>query len=170
MRFSVLCWLLMACSGPAVLPEQSVKEGHNAPAPKPERTCDQSDKSPALCAPCTTQCNTIPTGFWCISVLFEAKDSPLTICYSAEATCTKMRNEGFDIGAQVGECQTRESAYCFTMTDTPEQRVHWRCYDSEDDCGTLKQHAMGKNPEMLFGECSLTSPSRVAREQRTAAR
>ena len=94
----------------------------------------------------------------------DATRPTLTVCYSAESTCVKMRGDGVGIGAVVGECGPRESAYCFTMTDAPQQRVHWRCYESEDDCTRLRKRAMGEQPELHSGECGLTSPARLSQQ------
>lgn len=153
---------LVAC----IRPTASISESQVSNAPTGDNTCERPISQEKV----SNNPNTIPAGFWCAEFRKNEADVPLTVCYSAEATCAKLRKEGLDSGSLVSPCSASHSAYCFTITDALKQRVHWRCYDSMKGCTPLRQKAMVQLPNLDFGECGLTEPSLLKREQQTASR
>ena len=176
---------LVACSGttvpvaepqpttetvePAPEPESSPESElapETEPAPTPESasvpaapSCVSASIEKPICEPRDAA---IPPGFWCAEFRRSKDDEvPLTVCYSTNETCAKLRKEGLDTGALVSECRTGQTAYCFTMTDAPKQRVHWRCYDAMENCRSLRKAAMEKFPKLQIGECRLTNSAQV---------
>lgn len=160
---------LVACSGsalPVAQPQQTFETFEPAPLPAASVCKNDSTEEP-ICKPREA---TIPPGFWCAEFRKNKADNePLTVCYSTAETCARVRKEGLDGGGVVSECHTRQAAYCFTMTDAPKQRVHWRCYDSMEGCTPNRQIALKQLPKLQFGECGMTEP-RYQRAQQTAAR
>ena len=170
MKFAV--WIvacLVACSGsavPVVQPQQASEDVDSPPTP-PAPVCKSESTAEPICQPREAA---IPPGFWCAEFRKDkADEAPLTVCYSSAETCARVRKEGLDAGGVVSECQTSQVAYCFTMTDAPKQRVHWRCYDSMKGCTPSRKKAMAQLPKLQFGECGMTNPRRQ-QTQRTAAR
>ena len=57
----------------------------------------------------------------------------------------------------VSQCGTKGAAHCFTMIDDIEQKVHWRCYDSDDFCSVARQEHQSKHRVLEFSECQRTA-------------
>ena len=111
----------------------------------------------------------IPPGFWCAQSRRTAEENPLHVCFSSEGKCQTLRQSSIKSGNLVSTCQERDTAFCFTMTDKEEQRVHWRCYEAMNDCTLLRKKWLGDQPSFRFGRCVLTTPAGAVL-RRTATR
>lgn len=165
--------LLVACTGSAQLSEpQRTRSAVAPPAAALVEECDCACQGQSCEAAVSTpqEPTIIPTGFWCAESREAADSSPLNVCYSTEGTCKKLRKEGLASGYLMSACRSREAAYCFTATDADSQRVHWRCYETLDECLPLRKKAIDQQPTLPFSECGLTNPSPLRKKQQTAAR
>lgn len=168
----VVTSLLVACTGPTQLSEPQRTIGASTPPTAPAEDCDCACQG-QLCETAvstTPKATIIPTGFWCAESREAADSSPLKVCYSTEDTCKRLRKEGLASGYVMSACRSREAAYCFTATDADSQRVHWRCYETLDECLPLREKAIGQQPTLPYSECGLTNPSPLQNKRQTAAR
>ena len=96
----------------------------------------------------------LPSTFWCTESRKNPGAPPLNVCYSTEKKCTTLRKEAIDAGAVIGECRKSDSAACFSMVQDSEQRVHWRCYASMEECQPLRRRWLKEQPKLRIGQCS----------------
>lgn len=153
--------LLFACTGPTTHPvlEPERVDDAKAEAATASSQCGCSDQTQTCSSPTSgpSKAAIIPPGFWCSESRETANGPPLNVCYSTADTCNRLRKEGQATGILMSVCRSRESAYCFTMTDADGQRVHWRCYESMAECLPLREKAMSQQPTLPFSECSGSS-------------
>lgn len=95
----------------------------------------------------------LPSTFWCTETRKTPGSSPLNVCYGTRDKCITLRKEATEVGAVIGECRESDSATCFSMVQDAEQRVHWRCYASMEECQSLRKRWLKDQPKMRFGQC-----------------
>jgi hypothetical protein len=175
----VLLGVLAACSGPvAPVPESRAPQLVQCePTPASVATCECEDPAEKRCEPRLEEREPsvkVPgaPGFWC-ATFRKTPDSAkhLGACYRARATCERLRKEGITTGFDVSACEARDSAYCFTLADTVEHAMYWRCYDSDERCAIEHEKYRGKHPKKQFSACELTTRAPSSRAiRRTAIR
>ena len=167
------CLLLASCTGSAT----PLQGAHQPSTTRGAQTNPSSDACD--CSDAQTTSNerysllrrvSLPDGFWCAESRKNADDSPLHVCFNSEGTCNTLRQDSLSKGNLVGTCQESDAAFCFTMTDAAQQQVHWRCYQSLEDCQPLRKKWLGDEPTFRFGECALTKPDEIEVQKRTASR
>lgn len=156
-----LILLLIACTGSKtpIIPPKPIASSSTEPAQPPAQRRNNSTEH-RLCK--ASLHGFVPSSFWCGKSQKTADAPPVNVCYSDKTTCLTLRQEGIDSGAIMGACYQRDSAVCFTMVHSLKQSVHWRCYQSVDECRLRRQGYREEYPKMRFGECSIYEPRTVA--------
>lgn len=157
---------LVACTGsqasslsqaPLAAQPQAASRPQLQSAPSPPQSVSCSPRSRSSSCECDRQPSLrgfLPSTFWCTKSRKNPDAPPLNVCYSTENKCTTLRKEAIDSGAVIGECRESSSAACFSMVQDSEQRVHWRCYASMEECQPLRSRWLKEQPKLRFGECS----------------
>lgn len=171
-RLPVVCLALAACAGPgqSVTAQQLQARLPNVASTNTprveERSCPpckaQSCLQPAKQPPPAPQASSeypIPgSGFYCAAFRKPSSSSDYQeICYRAAKTCNTLRRRAISNGYQVGLCETKDAAHCFTMVDEVEQKVHWRCYELPTHCTAAQEQHRAKYGVLTFSDCRLTA-------------
>ena len=149
---------LAACSGS--------KHYSSGPSSMPQAKCSPcveaaaGDENPSQSAsksePSTIQY--VPgQGFWCADFRKTPDDNEyLGACYRTKSKCDEIRKNGDDSGITVSSCESRSSAYCFTLADTTQHAMYWRCYKSTAHCSAQYRKHRDKHSELSLSECRTT--------------
>ncbi len=111
-------------------------------------------------------------GFWCVEYRRTAEQlDHFGVCYRTEQTCQNLRKNGIKRGDLATPCTRRERAHCYVIADVPEQFIHWRCYDSMEQCSAARIKFQSEE-RLEFEACKLSAglagdrPVRVSQRAR----
>lgn len=152
---------LVACTGSRTSslsqPPLAVQPQSDPQPLPPPAVSNTSPSPPGSSRECPSQPSLrgfLPSTFWCTESRKKPDAPPLNVCYSTKNKCMTLRREAIDAGAVIGECRESNSAACFSMVQDSEQRVHWRCYASMEECQPLRSRWLKEQPKLRFGQCS----------------
>lgn len=174
--------VLGACSGVGTNGQSvlgSTSTAHQSPGDESMSDSDVAEAKCSLSAPAVHEPQTHEQilmaprqpGFWCARYRRTPDaNRHIDACYLTRATCVKLRDEGIAEGAQITSCESAAAAFCFTMADRANQKVYWRCYQSNGQCSIERQKFTKGRPDLEFGDCAISRAPSLSRQPAASLR
>lgn len=112
------------------------------------------------------------SGFYCADIERDSvEDPPLVACYRDAGLCQEFIELAKKAQRTVlQDCDRRDTAYCFLMTNIKYHSTDYRCFGDEVRCSVAREEYKKTDPELIHGPCQWTASSQLYREPIAAHR